>query len=91
MNSGSWLSDYLEGWTFRTAEPVFDPGEEIEVFLTGVQDGVPIARVGDSVLEVEGASADLVDNRVAVRIEGFDGDRNRGTAEYLDTVGGSAF
>jgi len=87
----SLLRKYLKGWSFRSTTPTFEPGDEIEAFLTGVRDGVPIARVGDTVLEVPDAPSGMVDSRIAVRVTGFDAGEHEGTAEFVEKVGESAF
>lgn len=87
----SLLAKYTKGWSFRTNKPSFAEGEEISVFVTGVEGGDPIARVGDSKLRVTGGPADLVDKRVLLRVTSFDDGSHTGEAEYLGTVGESAF
>jgi hypothetical protein len=89
--SGSFFQKYLKGWAFRSSTPAFEPGEDIEVFVTGLRDGTPIARVGDTVLEIPDAPPETVDSRVAVRVTDFDRDRHEGSAEFLKKVGESAF
>lgn len=87
----SFLRKYLKGWTFRSTTPTYEPGEEVEVFLTGTRNDVPIARIGDTVVEVPDAPAGTVDSRVAVRITDFDASEHEGTAEFIEKVGESAF
>jgi hypothetical protein len=87
----SVLRKYLAGWGFRSATPAFEPGDEIELFLTGLSGGRPVARVGDTVLAVPDADPDLVDSRVRLRVREFDPERHEGVATYLETVGESAF
>ena len=82
---------YLAGLGFRTNTPSFAPGEEISAFVTGYDGGVPVARVGDTVLRVEDAPENALDTRVRLRVEEFDGTAHRGTARYLETVGESSF
>jgi hypothetical protein len=88
---GSLLARYLKGWTFRSTTPAFEPGEELQVFITGVRDGTPVARVGDTVIEVPDASPELVDSRVAIRVTAFDAGESVGTADFVEKVGESAF
>lgn len=52
----SVLRKYTEGLGFRTNTPSFDAGDEITVFVTGVESGTPIARIGDSTLRLENGS-----------------------------------
>ncbi|MBB6645963.1 DUF7513 family protein [Halobellus ruber] len=87
----SLLEKYTKGWSFRTNKPSFRAGEEISVFVTGVEADDPIARIGDTTLRIRGGSADLVDSRVLLRVTSFDDDSHTGEAEYLETVGESAF
>lgn len=87
----SLLEKYTKGWSFRSNYPSFEAGEELSVFVTAVNDGVPVARIGDSVLRLPDASPDLVDKRVLLRVTSFDDDEHVGEAEYLETVGESAF
>ncbi|MFC7200279.1 DUF7513 family protein [Halospeciosus flavus] len=87
----SLLQKYLKGWQFRTHTPSFEEGEEMSVFVTGTEDGTPVARIGDTVLELHDAPSDLVDKRVVLRVTYFDETKHRGEAEYIETVGESAF
>lgn len=85
------LRKYTEGLGFRTNTPSFDAGDEITVFVTGVESGRPIARIGDSTLRLANGSPDLVDRRVLLRVTDFDEATHVGDAEYVRTVGDSAF
>jgi hypothetical protein len=87
----SRFDKYLEGWGFRSKYPSFDVGDEISVFVTGSEDGVQLARVGDTKLRIPGAPDDLVDKRVRLRVTEFDDEEHVGEAEYIETVGESAF
>jgi hypothetical protein len=90
----SLLEKYTKGWTFRTNKPSFDAGDDLSVFVTGVEDGTPIARIGDSKLRIADAPADpaaLVDKRVRVTVTDFDDSAHTGSADYVETVGESAF
>ena len=87
----SLLEKYTRGWSFRTNRPSFEEGDEISVFVTGVEAGTPIARIGDTRLRLPDAPEDLVDKRVLLRVTTFDEDSHVGEAEYLRTVGESAF
>ncbi|MFC3478525.1 DUF7513 family protein [Halobacterium litoreum] len=87
----SLLKKYTKGWSFRTNKPGFDEGDELSVFVTGTEDGVAIARIGDSKLRLPDAPEDLVDKRVRLRVTAFDENDHTGEAEYLETVGESAF
>lgn len=83
----------LAGWGFRTATPSFEPGTVITAFVTGRDGTGPVAQVGDTRLQVEGApdNESLVDRKVRLRVESFDESANGGRATYLKTVGESAF
>ncbi len=74
-------------WRFRSTQPAFAPGEEIRVYLTGFDAaaGTGVARVGDTVLTVTGASAAQLDQLVNLRVTAFDADRAEGTAELSDS------
>jgi hypothetical protein len=87
----SLIEKYTKGWSFRTNKPSFDAGDEISVFVTGVEDGTPVARIGDSKLRVVDAPDGLVDKRVVLRVTDFDDGDHVGEAAYLRTVGESAF
>jgi len=87
----SLLEKYTKGWSFRTNRPSFEAGDEISVFVTGVEAGTPIARIGDTKLRLPDAPENLVDKRVLLRVTTFDEDSHVGEAEYLRTVGESAF
>jgi hypothetical protein len=87
----SLLGKYLAGWGFRTARPTFEPGDELSVFVTGYEDGVAVARVGDSKLRVPDAPAGLLDSRVRLRVTAFDDADSAGEATFVEKVGESAF
>lgn len=79
------------GWSFRTKLPDFEPGEEIEVMVTQVENGEVKARIGDSVLVIEGAPKNPLHKRVTVTIDEWDSDGHHGRGTYLETVGESSF
>ena len=85
------IEKYLKGWTFRSATPSFDPGQEITVVLTGVRGDDVVARVGDSFLAVDGATPEDVDRRARVKVTEFDDDASDGRAELLELVGETTF
>ena len=87
----SRFEKFTEGLTFRTNRPTFDVGDELSVFVTGDRDGTPVARIGDTILHLPDESPGLVDKRVLLRVTEFDDDEHVGEAEYLRTVGESAF
>lgn len=67
------IAKLFGNWRFRTARPTFAPGDEIRAYLTGFDParGEGTARIGDSVLTVESASAAQVDQLVELRVESF--------------------
>lgn len=73
----------FEGWQFRTSNPTFEAGEEVELYATGYDPdrGALIARVGDTVIRIPEGSADDVDRRLRLRVSEFSGDT--GQAELL--------
>ncbi|NBB93923.1 MAG: hypothetical protein GVY32_12240 [Gammaproteobacteria bacterium] len=73
-------------WRFRTAYPSFEPGQELEVYLTGFDEasGKGEARIGDTILEVEGVGGGQVDSLVVIRVESFDKPSHRGAARAAD-------
>ena len=79
------------GWSFRTKLPDFEPGREIEVMVTSVADGEVKARIGDSVLVIDGAPKNPLHKRVMVKVEEWDNDGHHGRGTYLETVGESSF
>ncbi|WP_049985362.1 DUF7513 family protein [Halobellus rufus] len=87
----SLLEKYTKGWSFRTNKPSFGEGDEISVFITEIDGETPIARIGDSKLRVHNAPGNLVDKRVLLRVTEFDESEHVGEAEYVETVGESAF
>lgn len=88
----SLLKKYLKGWSFRTTRPTFEAGEEISVFITGSEDGSAIARIGDTKLRVQNVpDGEMIDTRVRLRVTQFNENDHVGEAEYVETVGESAF
>lgn len=69
-------------WHFRSARPAFVPGEEIRAYLTGFDPatGSGTARIGDTVLQVDGAAAGQVDQLIDLRVESFDATAATGRA-----------
>lgn len=87
----SWLEKYLAGWSFRTATPTFEPGQELAVIITGFDGDTALARVGDTVLHVEEAPAAALDARVRIEILEFDENEFVGRATFLDLLGEGTF
>ena len=77
-----WRS-FLTGWQFRTATPAFEPGQQIQAYLTDfdASRNVGVARIGDTVLTVHGVDAGDVDALMTLRVRQFDKTHHRGDAE----------
>jgi len=78
------MDHFFEGFGFRTNRPDFDVGDEIEVYVTGMNGTTPVARIGDTVLRVPDAPSDAVDKRVRLRVEEFDDNDHVGRATILE-------
>lgn len=76
------IKGLFANWRFRSTTPVFAPGEEIRAYLTGFDPatGAGTVRIGDTVLQVDGAVAAQVDQLVDLRVERFDATGNTGRA-----------
>ncbi|WP_458206953.1 DUF7513 family protein [Haladaptatus sp. NG-SE-30] len=86
----SLLEKYTKGWSFRTNKPEFDMGEEIDVYVTGYRNGSAEARIGDTILDVDGAPAQAVDSRVRLRVEEFDSNDHTGRATFVEMIDGES-
>ncbi|MFC5279619.1 hypothetical protein ACFPM1_12755 [Halorubrum rubrum] len=87
----SALDKFLAGWSFRSSTPDYEPGDAIEVMVTGREGDTAVARIGDSTLRIEDAPADAVNTRVLVAVDTWDGSTHTGSGTYRETVGESAF
>lgn len=88
----SRFEKFLAGWSFRSSTPGYEPGDVIEVMVTGEANGdAAVARIGDSTLRIEGAPDDAVNTRVLVAVDAWDEAGHTGTGTYRETVGKSAF
>ncbi|GAB7010412.1 DUF7513 family protein [Halorubrum trueperi] len=87
----SRFEKFLAGWSFRGSTPDYDPGDVIEVMVTGDEGGETVARIGNSTLRIEGAPADALNTRVLVAVETWDETAHAGTGSYRETVGESSF
>lgn len=87
----SRFDKFLAGWSFRSSTPDYEPGDVIEVMVTGADGTAAVARIGDSTLRIEDAPDDAVNTRVLVAVETWDETDHRGTGTYRETVGESAF
>jgi hypothetical protein len=85
------IGQFFEGFGFRTNRPEFEPGQEIDVYVTGYEGDTAIARIGDSVFRIPDAPQDVLDKRVRLRVEEFDGNDHDGRASLLDVVGDQTF
>lgn len=76
------IKGLFANWRFRTSHPAFEPGQQIEVYLTGfdASTGRGVARIGDSILDVEGVRSDQLDTLVTITVESFDRQTHRGAA-----------
>jgi len=72
----------FSNWRFRTTHPSFEAGQQLKVYLTGFDgaSGKGKARIGDTILQVEGATADQVDSLLDIQVESFDAAAHLGTA-----------
>lgn len=68
------IRELFANWRFRSTRPAFVPGEDIRAYLTGFDPatGAGTVRIGDTVLQVAGATAGQVDQLIDLRIESFD-------------------
>jgi len=87
----SRFEKFLAGLSLRSSTPSYEPGDVIEVMVTGDARGETVARIGDSTLRIEGAPDDALNTRVRVAVETWDETAHRGTGSYRETVGESAF
>ena len=89
----SLLEKYLYGWRRRSSRPSFDPDETHRVIITGFDDATATARarVGDSVLRVDGTTREHVDTVARVRVTEFDDGAAQGRAELLEVVGEAVY
>lgn len=69
-------------WRFRSTRPTLEVGQDIEVYLTAFDPdtGKGRARIGDTLLEVDDAKADQLDQLVRLHVESFNQDQGIGTA-----------
>ena len=87
----SRFEKFLAGWSLRSSTPSYEPGDVIEVMVTGDANGETVARIGDSTLRIRDAPDEALNTRVRVAVETWDGTAHRGTGTYRETVGESAF
>ncbi len=67
----SIFSKFLTGMSFRTTTPTFAAGEEIEVYVTELDEesGELVAQVGETRLHFENGETDIVGCRVLAKVE----------------------
>lgn len=80
------MKGLLAGLGFRSATPTFEPGQELEVVVTGYDEGAALARIGDTVLRIPGAPPGLTDTTVRIEVTAFDEETHEGKATFLDRV-----
>lgn len=78
----SWFQSLLGALRFRTATPEFQPGTTIRVNVTGFdqEKNLGIARIGDTVLTIEGVSPEDVDQERLIEVTDFQTDDFTGHA-----------
>jgi hypothetical protein len=89
----SIFSKFLTGVSFRTTTPTFEPGEEIEVYVTELDEesGELVAQVGETRLHFENGEADIVGCRVLAKVESFDDTEHRGRLTHVKTLSQGSF
>lgn len=72
-------------WRFRSARPTLEAGDEIVVYLTEFDPdtGKARARIGDTVLTIDGADRDQLDELVRLHVESFNPEQSAGTARLI--------
>lgn len=77
---------FLESWSFRSATPSFEPGDRIRAIITDFnsQEGMGVARIGDTIIRVDNTTRDDLDREVGIEIEQFDRKRSRGEGRRLE-------
>ncbi|WP_411963317.1 hypothetical protein [Haloferax sp. YSMS24] len=83
----SRLEKLLAGWTFRTATPAFETGEEITAYVTHRDEDGYLVRVGDSKLRIGEAEGIDIETKVLLKVTSFDDTTHEGTAEVVDVLG----
>lgn len=89
----SMFSKFLTGMSFRSTTPTFDAGEEIEVYVTELDEesGELVAQVGETRLHFENGAEDIVGCRVLANVESFDNNEHRGRVTHLKTLSHGSF
>lgn len=87
------IGKYLKGWTFRAARPTLTVGDTVDAFVSEYDEAndVGIARIGDTVLYVEGAGPEHEEYRVRVEVTSFDPDASTGRGSFEGVVGESSY
>lgn len=76
----------LAGWSFRTSTPAYEVGEELTAFVTHLDGGTPVVRIGDTIIrlsDTDGRDGALVERRATFRVTEFDPQTNEGRGELL--------
>ncbi|EMA23582.1 DUF7513 family protein [Haloarcula argentinensis] len=89
----SMFSKFLTGMSFRSTTPTFEAGEEIEVYVTELDEesGELVAQVGETRLHFENGEADIVGCRVLATVESFDNAEHRGRVSHRKTLSQGSF
>ncbi|SDW75619.1 hypothetical protein SAMN05443574_106175 [Haloarcula vallismortis] len=89
----SMFSKFLTGMSFRSTTPTFEAGEEIEVYVTELDEesGELVAQVGETRLHFENGETDIVGCRVLAKVESFDDTEHRGRLTHLKTLSRGSF
>lgn len=80
------MKQFLAGLGFRTATPSFDPGQVLQLLITGYNGDTAVARVGDTVLRLPEAPPGLTDTTVRIEVTSFDENASEGEATFLDRI-----
>lgn len=87
----SLLAKYLKGWKFRTGRPTLDPDSTVDVFMSEYDGQRGIARIGDTKLYIQGATAEHKGKKLRVRVDEFDERQSVGRGEFIEVVGRSSY
>jgi len=87
-NAAQGWPSFFAGWQFRSATPRFEPGAEIESYLTDYDASAARgeARIGDTILTVHAADPAQIERIVILRIDSFDPNAHTGEATVIQAV-----
>jgi hypothetical protein len=79
---------WLESLEFRTAMPRFQDGETVNLIVTDYheEEGEGIARVGDTVLRIEGVGPSDVNEQRTIKITQFDEGTHTGRGQLTSLL-----